>query len=486
MEPEFTVTGFALGTNGPHGMVHTQEFLDEVMGVDDEVQMSVSEFEQSFNNYYNNLKSVDAKHKALQNAVKNASGTTVKDDSSLKSAMALLNSKKNTLAGLQNQLAQANQAKKDLSNQVSTNQNRVSELKGSLQNVSDVVKQKESVKANKNEKLNAATKIVNSKRAEKEAKEKDYVATQKEQSTIQNKVDTLSDRLNNWDAYKEQAGVDLKSAKEDFEKANAQIGVSKTKLDQLKDEHSKALEVQNEAQSKADEMLEILHQKQASLDKSMNRYNAAKQASDDYKNTVDGLERVKQELSDTSNRIETLKGEQQSLKTQIQEKTDQIQLLNEDLMKNKSEALPHQMLINLLNETKANGSKVNLSSVQDEGLKNQMTSLGKDVDALKEIQTKLDAAKKNYDDTYNVYMDAKSSRLDAETSYNKAMQELNAYLMQKTETEPKKDIVKTSVQTNSDSVNTGVETKAFVPMMASMLAALGVIGVVNKKRKEED
>lgn len=486
MEPEFTVTGFALGTNGPHGMVHAQEFLDEVMGVDDEVQMSVSEFEQSFNNYCNNLKYVDAKHKALQNAVKNAPGTTVKDDSSLKSAMALLNSKKNTLAGLQNQLAQANQAKKDLSNQVSTNQNRVSELKGSLQNVSDVVKQKESVKANKNEKLNAATKIVDSKRSEKEAKEKDFVATQKEQSTIQNKVDTLRDRLNNWDAYKEQAGVDLKSAKEDFEKANAQIGVSKTKLDQLKDEHSKALEVQNEAQLKADEMLEILHQKQASLDTSMNRYNAAKQASDDYKNTVDGLERVKQELNDTSNRIETLMGEQQSLKTQIQGKTDQIQLLNEDLMKNKSEALPHQMLMNLLNETKTNGSKVDLSSVQDEGLKNQMTSLGKDVDALMEIQTKLDAAKKNYDDTYNVYMDAKSSRLDAETSYNKAMQELNAYLMQKTETEPKKDIVKTSVQTNSDSVNTGVETKAFVPMMASMLAALGVIGVVNKKRKEED
>ena len=486
VEPEFTVTGFALGTNGPHGMVHTQEFLDEVMGVDDEVQMSVSEFEQSFNHYYNNLKSVDAKHKALQNAVKNASGTTVKDDSSLKSAMALLNSKKDTLAGLQNQLAQANQAKKDLSNQVSTNQNRVSELKGSLQNVSDAVKQKESVKANKNEKLNEATKIVDSKRSEKEAKEKDFVATQKEQSTIQNKVDTLRDRLNNWDAYKEQAGVDFKSAKEDFEKANAQIGVSKTKLDQLKDEHSKAVEVQNEAQSKADEMLEILHQKQASLDTSMNRYNAAKQANDDYKNMVDGLERVKQELSDTSNRIETLKGEQQSLKTQIQEKTDQIQLLNEDLMKNKSEALPHQMLMNLLNETKANGSKVDLSSAQDEGLKNQMISLGKDVDALKEIQTKLDAAKKNYEDTYNVYMDAKSSRLDAETSYNKAMQELNAFLMQKTETEPKKDIVKTSVQTNSDSVNTGVETKAFIPMMASMLAALGVIGVVNKKRKEED
>ena len=482
VEPEFTVTGFAISTEGPHGMVHTQEFLDETSLVDGEVIMSVSEFEQSFNNYYNNLKSVDTQHRALQDSVKNASGTTVKDDSSLKSAMALLNSKKDVLAGLQNQLAQANQAKNDISNQVSTNENRVSELKGSVQNASNAVKQKENVKIEKEAKLKEATNKMESKRSKKEAKEKVFADIQNEQSTIQNKVDTLRDRLENWDAYKEQAGVDLILAKEDLEKANTQMAVSKTKLDQFKEEHSKALNVQNESQSKVDEALGVLKQKQASLDTSMNRYNAAKQASDDYKNTVDSLDRVTQELNDTSSRIEVLKKEQESLKTQIQEKTDEIQALNQNLMKNKSEALPHQTLMSLLNETKAQGSKIDVSSVQDESLKNQMIRLGKDVDVLMEIQKKLDVAKKDYEDKYNAYLDAKSSRLDAETSYNQAMQELNVYLMGQTQT----DVVKTSVQTHADSVDTGVETNAFVPMMTSMLAALGVIGTINKKRKKED
>ena len=135
----------------------------------------------------------------------------------------------------------------------------------------------------------------------------------------------------------------------------------------------------------------------------------------------------------------------------------------------------------MLDETKIQGSKIDVSAVQDEGLKNQMMSLGKDVDVHMEIQKKPDLAKKDYEDKYNAYLDAKSSRLDAEISYNQAMQELNAYLTGQTQT----DVVKTSVQTNAGLVNTGIETNAFVPMMTSMLAALGVIGVMNKKRKED-
>ena len=79
------------------------------------------------------------------------------------------------------------------------------------------------------------------------------------------------------------------------------------------------------------------------------------------------------------------------------------------------------------------------------------------------------------------YIAGEQDLMDAEKTYNTAMQSLNDYLLEPT-------VVKTSdtTVTSNDSVNTGVETKAFVPMMASMLAALGVIGVVNKKRKEED
>lgn len=62
--------------------------------------MTVSEFETSFNNYYNNLKDVDAQHKALQNAVKNASGSGSKDNTAVTNALNLLNAKKDALTSL--------------------------------------------------------------------------------------------------------------------------------------------------------------------------------------------------------------------------------------------------------------------------------------------------------------------------------------------------------------------------------------------------
>ena len=72
VNPDDETTGFALQkVNG----VYAQEFgyFEEK-----DVVMSVDEFETSFNNYYNNLKSVDAQHKALKDAVNNANGTTTK------------------------------------------------------------------------------------------------------------------------------------------------------------------------------------------------------------------------------------------------------------------------------------------------------------------------------------------------------------------------------------------------------------------------
>ena len=74
VESRFTVTGFAVGTNGSFGTVHVQEFAGSITGVQNEVQMTVSEFERSFNSYYNNLKTIDSQHKALQKAVEAQSG----------------------------------------------------------------------------------------------------------------------------------------------------------------------------------------------------------------------------------------------------------------------------------------------------------------------------------------------------------------------------------------------------------------------------
>ncbi len=72
VHPANTITGFALQkVNG----VYAQEFCEPNSFVKD-VILSVDEFETSFDNYYNNLKSVDAQHKALKDAVNNAGGAT--------------------------------------------------------------------------------------------------------------------------------------------------------------------------------------------------------------------------------------------------------------------------------------------------------------------------------------------------------------------------------------------------------------------------
>lgn len=110
VHPANTITGFALQkVNG----VYAQEFCEPNSFVKD-VILSVDEFETSFNNYYNNLKSVDAQHKALKDAVINASGTTTKDDTAVTNALNLLNAKKNALTSLQNQKTDRENARSGL------------------------------------------------------------------------------------------------------------------------------------------------------------------------------------------------------------------------------------------------------------------------------------------------------------------------------------------------------------------------------------
>lgn len=428
VEGRYTVTGYAIGTNGQFSMAHCQEFLDEVMGVDDDVQMTVSEFEQSFNDYCNNLKSVDSQHKALQDAVKNAVSSNTKDDTALKQAESELNSKKSVLSDLQAQLAQAKTDKKAISDNTDTKQNEVSKLKNSVKDLYSQVKQKEKVKSEKESQLKEAKKNVESKANEKKDKENALTNIQNEQSTIQKKVDTLSDRLNNWDANKTQANQELQSAKDSLEDAKALAKTQKENANALKDEYEKAFDVKSKAKESADKYQSILKQKQDAFNEKVDHYDAAKQASDDYKNTVEELNVIKQEVSETTKKIQLLQEKQKTLKANIQTLKYKIVTLNDSLTKSKDKALPEQTLMNLLNDTKEKGSKVDLSKVEDATMKEKMTSLAQNVDALNEINGVLEIAKANYQTKYELYQNAKKEKADVDANYNKAMQALNDYL----------------------------------------------------------
>ena len=478
IEGRYTLTGYAIGTNGQFSTAHSQEFLDDAIGIDDDVQMTVSEFEQSLNDYCNNLKSVDSQHKALQDAVKNAASLNTKDDTALKQAESELNSKKAVLSGLQDQLAQAKTDKNTISENVSVKENEVSKLKDSVKDLSSQVKQKEKVKSEKESQLKEAKKNAESKANEKKDKEKDFANIQNEQSAIQSKIDTLSERLNHWDANKAQANQELQSAKDSLEDAKALAKTQKENANALKDEYEKALDVKSKAKENAEKYLAILKQKQDAFNEKVDHYDAAKQASDDYKNTVEELNVIQQEVSETTNRIQSLQEKQKTLKADIQTLNDEIVTLNDSLTKSKDKALPEQTLMNLLNETREKGSKVDLSKVENATMKEKMNSLAQNVDALNEINGVLEIAKTNYQTKYELYLNAEKEKADADANYNKAMQALNDYLNSQS--------TKEEVTTNKGSVHTGVDTNVMGSMLTSMATGLGLVGILHKKRKEEE
>ena len=237
------------------------------------------------------------------------------------------------------------------------------------------------------------------------------------------------------------------------------------------------MDVKSKAKESADKYLAILKQKQDTFNEKVDQYNAAKQASDDYKNTVEELNVIQQEVSETTKKIQLLQEKQKTLKADIQALNDEIVTLNDSLTKSKDKALPGQTLMNLLNEIREKGSKVDLSKVEDATMKEKMTSLAQNVDALNEVNGLLEIAKANYQTKYELYQNAKKEKADADANYNKAMQALNDYLNSQS--------TKEEITTNKGSVHTGVDANVMGSMLTSMAAGLGLVGILHKKRREE-
>ena len=476
----YTITGFAVGTNGNFSTVHTQEFGTNLYGVENEVQMTVSEFEQSFNTYYNNLKSVDAQHRALQDAVKNASGSTTKDDSSLKNALSLLNSKKDKLTGLQNQLSTLNTSKADLEKASASKKDVIAQEEAKVSNAQNTVDQKTTVKENADKALKDTLSVVKEKESAKVLAESKLNEAKDSLTSIQTKVDTLTDDIENWDTNKEkamkaldQANTDLAAAKENVTNASATLESLNAELDVLK-------AAQNEAQAKADKENAVLANTQATFDEKNSLFEAAQKKVLDYEATIQGIETAKKDVETLGARIHELTALKEKSEQDISNLKAEVSKLNTSLTENKANALPYEQMKNVLNSVMTNGTKADLSGVQDESMRALLAQLSSNVDELQEINVALTTAKDSYAKKYNVYLDAKQDLMDAEKAYNTAMQSLNDYLVEPT-------VVKTSdtTVTTNDSVNTGVETNMMGSMLMAGLAGLGLVGVVNKKRREE-
>ena len=169
---------------------------------------------------------------------------------------------------------------------------------------------------------------------------------------------------------------------------------------------------------------------------------------------------------------------------------EQIKALNETLTEKKADALPFEQARTVLNDVMTQGSKADLTSVENEKLRAFLSQLGAAVDERNVAQKSLEEAKNNYAEKYNLYLDAKEELLKAESDYNEAVRQLNTFLAKQNTQKPsaKKDETKTNpVQATekTNSVNTGVSTNVEASIASAGLALAGIVLAETKRRKNK-
>ena len=486
VHPANTITGFALQkVNG----VYAQEFCEPNSFVKD-VILSVDEFETSFNNYYNNLKSVDAQHKALKDAVNNAGGATTKDDTALKNAEALLNAKKNALTGLQNKLTQVNNAKATLEANATVMNNTVTEAKNAVQNAENAVSQKKADVANAEQALSEAKSGVETKTNAKAEAEKKLADAKANVNSIQARIDTLSDDIVNWDTNKAKARKELQAAQENLKTANNVETEAKKAFEKANEDVAKAEAIRDEAQIKANKACEELEKATADFEAKSETTDKAQKAVDDYNTNAEAVKKAQADVKIIGAQIDTLKAVKESTNAKIDSLKEQIKALNETLTEKKADALPFEQARTVLNDVMTQGSKADLTSVENEKLRAFLSQLGAAVDERNVAQKSLEEAKNNYAEKYNLYLDAKEELLKAESDYNEAVRQLNTFLAKQNTQKPsaKKDETKTNpVQATekTNSVNTGVSTNVEASIASAGLALAGIVLAETKRRKNK-
>ena len=360
VNPDDETTGFALQkVNG----VYAQEFgyFEE-----NDVVMSVDEYEASFNNYYNNLKSVDTQHKALKDAVNNASGTTTKDNTALKNAEALLKSKKDVLTGLQNKLTQVNNAKATLEANATVMNNTVTEAKNAVQNAENTVNQKKADVTNAEQKLSEAKTNVEARETAKAEAEKKLADAKANVNNIHVRIDTLNDDIANWYTNKAKARKELQAAQENLKTANNVKTEAKKAFEKANEDVAKAEAVRDEAQIKADQACEELEKATADFEAKSEATDKAQKAVDDYNTSVEAVKNAQAEMKIIGNQIDALKAVKESTNEKISSLKEQIKALNETLTEKKADALSFEQARTVLNDVMDQGSKADLTSVENE------------------------------------------------------------------------------------------------------------------------
>ena len=476
VHPANTITGFALQkVNG----VYAQEFCEPNSFVKD-VILSVDEFETSFNNYYDNLKLVEAEHNALKANVKNANESDVKDDTALMKAKDQLNSKTNELLELQNNLFLLKNEKAELETKADKTHNTLAKAQTNVQNAKESVNQKKDELNNAGQSLASAKMELETKENVKANAEKKLENANNTVNTIQNKIYTLKDDIGNWDTNKLKAQKSLKNAQQDLKAAKARETELKDASKKADKDFESAKAKQGKAQMQRNQASEVFETAVNVLNEKEKTVVKAQSTVADYNASVNAVTEMETEIKTTKIQINELKTKKASSSEKIKSLQTEIEALNVSLAEKKEQTRPYEQVNTVLSSVMEQGTKASLSNVEDAELRTLLTNLAVSVDELKTIQQSLNNAKENYAKKHSEYLSAKEELLNAKAEYNEVMHQLSMFL-----NESDKKAEKNEEMQKSDSVNTGVAAKTNTAVTMAGLALTGIVFAESKRRKNK-
>ncbi len=483
---QWGLTGYAYVTNVPfYSAAHAQEFYWKDEKIEDDVQMTVSEFETSFNNYYNNLKDVDAQHKALQYAVTNA-GTGTKDDTALKNAEALLKAKKATLSSLQTQKTDRENARAGLETLVNGANGSYNQAVQNTNAANQKVEDAKTTKANAENALsNAKAELIAKENALQQASSNVDSAKAKTVE-VESKVNALKDRINNWTENTEKAKEDLQKAKDALAKAKTRKAQLKEVYDKATDEHKKSSEAVEAATASSNSANDKLASAKNELDTKLALRDAAKDALDAYNLTVDSVHALNEDIVVLDSTIKSKETEKSESSERIAALKVDIEKAIKDKAKLEGETVPFKEAQKVLNNVLSEGSKADTSSITDEELLGYLSVLGKEVDKLHEIDVELNDAKEEYAYKLSLYNQALVNQTKAQATYDDTMNALDKYIEDtaKHVVKQNSETVKKANVTTVSGTNTGVETGLGLDVAMMGVAALGIVEAKRRSKKQ--
>lgn len=431
--------------------------IDENKKYDNRVgQMTVSEFEATFNSYYDTLKAgLDVKKSAYEDAKKALDGTTTNAEAiangtkEYEDALAALETLKASQTTIEDQI-------KDAENAVSTAAGKVTEAQGNVEKAEIVKNEKNAALTAAQARVDAQQKVVDSKASDvAKAKGKVEEATK----VVENIEATIKES--------EQSAATLKKKLDAAIAENRKKETAFNNTSALVSDTKKVLgELNSEKSSKEAEKASVeVTLKQAEAAKA-----TAKTDADRASNTLTSLKDEKSKREDLKANLNKNLESQEQINKSLAENAEALknnnansEKVNKDLVPLEEEAARLDKVLTMYQDI-ING--VMLTNIEEDFLQDEEKAL---FDELRAAMAALDDAENNlyeaqqaYDAEKEVYDALLANVADAKAELNKAETALDEYLkpkpVPKPETKPSQEKVDSSVTTKKENTTTATNT----------------------------